>query len=83
MKILISMIIASLAIVSTVSAAPVVTISWPGGITNMLNVTTGNIEPVPQCFPQVWLHDYYMGNILDMYVNQANCQAKRKVDFGI
>ena len=58
-------------------------IKGPGGIVQALNVTTGNIELVPQCFPWVWLLEYYKGNIFDMYKNQAICQAKRKVDFGM
>lgn len=54
-----------------------------GGLFRSYNFTTKQIDMVPQCFPWVWLVAYYKGNIFDMYLNQAACQAQRKIDFGM
>lgn len=86
MKYIFSLLVATLAIVGTASAAsnscpqnpgdP-----CPGGPARGYNFTTGQMEMIPQCFPWVWLTDYYGGNIVAMYQNQAACRAKRAVDF--
>lgn len=84
MKYIFSLLVATLAIVGTASAASsecTATKPCPGGPARGFNFTTGQMEMIPQCFPWVWLTDYYGGNIVSMYQNQAACQAKRAVDF--
>ena len=74
MKILLPLIIASLAITS-VSAAPTPSsISGPGGV-----------PAFDQCFQWIWLSDFYAGNIdmLQALRNQDVCRADRLAKFGI
>ena len=52
-----------------------------GGPTRGWNYTTNQFEMVPQCFPWVWLNDYFRGNIVAMYQNQELCKAQRLKDF--
>jgi len=75
MRILISILLASLAVVSTVSAAPAPTsISGPGGV-----------PAFDQCFQWIWLSDFYAGNIdmLQALRNQDACRADRLSKYGI
>lgn len=85
MKYIFSLLVA-LAIVGTASAASVDPCTAPdackpGGPARGFNFTTGQVEMIPQCFPWVYLGEYYKGNIFDMYKNQEACRAKRAVDF--
>lgn len=52
-----------------------------GGPTRGWNFTTSQFEMVPQCFPWVWLNDYFSGNIVAMYKNQELCKTQRLKDF--
>jgi hypothetical protein len=75
MKILISILLASLAVVSTVSAAPSPTsISGPSGV-----------PAFDQCFQWIWLADFYAGkeDMFQALRNQAECRADRLAKFGI
>lgn len=60
-----------------------VSVKWAGGPTRAWNYTSNSLEMVPQCFPWVWLLEYYKGNIFSMYENQNKCRAQRFVDFGL
>ncbi len=99
MKLIIATLIATLTLVTTVSAATgststgststgststgTTSVIGAGGVIRGFNITTKQYEFVPQCFPWVWLTDYYAGNIFMMYENQKACQKQRSVDFGI
>lgn len=86
MKIIISLIVAAAAMIATSASAAGSCPSYsgepcPGGPTRGYNVTTKQWEMVPQCFPWVWLSEYYKGNIFSMYENQNACRAQRAIDF--
>ena len=59
MKYLLPIIIASLAISSTVSAA----LPGPGGATRAFNVTSQKFDFLPQCFPWTFTSNFRIGNI--------------------
>lgn len=82
MKILLTIIVAVLATVSTVSAAAE-PVTGGGGPLAAFNFTTNKVELVPQCFPWTFYSSFLVGNIGDIYTNQEACRAKRFADFGM
>lgn len=75
--------VTSTGVTSTGITVVTASVKWAGGPTRAWNYTTKSFDMVPQCFPWVWLLEYYKGNIFSMYENQNKCRAQRFVDFGL
>lgn len=53
-----------------------------GGASYAFNYTTNRMEIIPQCFPEIFMPDFYLNNLTMLYVNQQFCRDLRKAYFG-